>query len=124
MERKERKYINSRPLFYCFLALLVSIIATRFIFNLNIQYLVMMGMIIAVLLFYFCFTKHFMMLLCMLAVMLFGVCWFFVGVATFNSDDYVGEQVVQARVTEDISYYDYSTRVLLDDVRYSMWAIS
>lgn len=116
MERKERKYINSRPLFYCFLALLVSIIATRFIFNLNIQYLVMMGMIIAVLLFYFCFTKHFMMLLCMLAVMLFGVCWFFVGVATFNSDDYVGEQVVQARVTEDISYYDYSTRVLLDDV--------
>lgn len=117
MEVKEKKYIHSRPIFYCFLALLLSINATRFIFNLNIPYLVLISVLILGLISFLLFFKKYVILLIIISTLLFGVCWFFLGVTMFEGKTYYGEQIVEARVTDDITYGDEKTSYLLEDVK-------
>ena len=107
METKEKKIFNWRPIFYSFLILLLAISSARFIFVGNVSYIVPVCVVFVVL-FVVCFVqkkfKHFFVLL---GVFCFGLGWFFVGVSSFESKEYLGECEVVGRVSDDITYSEY-----------------
>ena len=117
MEVKERKYVHHRPLFYCFLALILSMNATRFIFNLNIEYLVLISVLIIGLFGFLLFYKQYLLLLLFFAVLLLGCGWYFLGVKTFEGNGYVGVQQIEAHVSDNIEEKRDYTEYLLKDVK-------
>lgn len=101
MEAK-KKILHNRPIFYSFLALILSITATRFIFQLNVTYLVLISVVLITLIGVLIYFKNFYLILIIISVMLLGVCLFFVGVKAFEGKEYVGTQVVEGRISDDI----------------------
>ena len=109
-------YINPRPFFYCFLALLFSISVTRYIFNLSIQHIVLfVSILVALSASMLCFKKFFLLFL-LLATMLFGVCWYFVGMNTYSIEIFDGGVSVSGRLSDDVEYEEDKTTYLLKDV--------
>ena len=102
MEQAKKKILHNRPIFYSFLALILSITATRFIFQLNVTYLVLISVALLALVGVLIYFKNFYFLLIIISVMLLGVCLFFIGVKTFEGKEYIGTQVVEARISDDI----------------------
>ncbi len=109
-------YINPRPFFYCFLALLFSISVTRYIFNLSIQHIVLfVSILVALSASMLCFKKFFLLFL-LLATMLFGGCWYFVGMNTYSIEKFDGVVSVSGRLSDDVEYEEDKTTYLLKDV--------
>lgn len=113
---KTFSYINPRPFFYCFLALLFSISVTQYIFDLSIQHIVLfvsisVGLIAGLI----CFKKFFMLFL-ILATMLFGCCWYFVGINSYKIDNFDGTVSVTGRLSDNVEYEEEETTYLLKDV--------
>ena len=110
------KYINSRPFFYCFLALLFSISVTRYIFDLSVQHIVLfVSVAVALIAALVCFKKFFLLFL-LFATMLFGGCWYFVGVNTYVIEDFDSAVSVTGRLSDDVEYGEEQTTYLLKDV--------
>ena len=109
-------YINPRPFFYCFLALLFSISVTRYIFDLSIQHIVLfVSILVALSASMLCFKKFFLLFL-LLATMLFGGCWYFVGMNTYSIEKFDGVVSVSGRLSDDVEYEEDKTTYLLKDV--------
>ena len=118
MEAKEKKLFHSRPLFYSFLAMLLAISTTKFLFDGQTKYIVFVVALLAVLTVYCFWSKSFLSLILILAFFLFGMGWFYVGVSTFEGNVYSSTCHVQGRISDDISYSSYgnSANVVLKDV--------
>ncbi len=111
-----KTYINSRPFFYCFLALLFAIAVTRYVFDLSIQHIVLLvSVLVGIIAGLICFKKFFMLFL-ILATMLFGGCWYFVGINTYQIESFDGAVVVSGRLSDDVEYGEGETTFLLKDV--------
>lgn len=117
MKEERKKILHSRPLFYSFLALLLSISATRFIFQLNVTYLVLIFVSILTLLIVLLYFKNFYLFLIIFAVILLGVCLFFAGVKSFEGEKYIENVRVEARITDDILNNDGKPQYKLVDVK-------
>ena len=116
MEAK-KKILHNRPIFYSFLALILGITMTRFVFNLNVTYLVLISVVLLGLLGTLIYFKNFYFILIFLSVILLGVCLFFIGTKVFEGNNYEGVQVVEARISDDIENSSGSSRYKLVDVK-------
>lgn len=116
MEAK-KKIIHNRPLFYAFLALLLSITATRYIFQVDVTYIVLVSVALIGLFVFLILQKNIYLIFIFISVMLFGVCLFFLGVKIFEANTYYGTQTVEARITDDVVRYSNRTRYKLVDVK-------
>ena len=116
MEAK-KKNLHNRPIFYSFLALILGITMTRFVFNLNVTYLVLISVVLLGLLGTLIYFKNFYFILIFLSVILLGVCLFFIGTKVFEGNNYEGVQVVEARISDDIENSSGSSRYKLVDVK-------
>lgn len=116
MEAKEKKFIHSRPVFYCFLALLLGVASARYIFNYNVQYVVLISLVVFFLLVLFIYFKKYLMLLLIFATLLLGFGWYYVGIVTFKEEEFSDTCQISARITDDITYYKTYAVCELDDV--------
>lgn len=118
MDAKGKKIFHSRPLFYGFLALLLAISTSRYIFVGNLKYIIFILLIFACFFAYCVWAKRWISFIVISSIFLFGLGWFFVGQVTFEGKIYEGESQVIGRISDDVSYsvYGNSANVVLKDV--------
>lgn len=118
MDAKGKKIFHSRPLFYGFLALLLAISTSRYIFVGNLKYIIFILLIFACFFAYCAWAKRWISFVVISSIFLFGLGWFFVGQVTFEGKIYEGESQVIGRISDDVSYsvYGNSANVVLKDV--------
>ncbi len=114
----KKKVFNARPIFYGFLALMLAISTSKFIFDGNIKYLIFDFLLLAIFLGYCLWAKSYKILIVVFGMFVFGLGWYFVGVATFEGKTYSDTVTVVGRVSDDVSYSSYggSVRVILKNV--------
>ena len=116
MEANKRKIFHSRPIFYGFLALFLSIIVARFLFAQNLTYIICVCLIFAGLFVYaICFKRFFTFFLVSL-VFLFGLGWFSLGQALFQGVSYSESCQIVGRVSDDIDFHQTNADVVFKDV--------
>ncbi len=113
----KRKFFNSRPLFYTFLAFLLALATTKFVFDGNIKYIIFDCLILLVFIGMCLWTKSFNMLAVVLAVFCLGIGWWFVGISTFQQPVPEGESQVVARLTDDMTIYYDDVSVVAKNVK-------
>jgi len=116
MEAK-KKLFHSRPLFYGFLALMLAISTSKYIFEGNVRYIVFIALLLIGFTIYCIWAKKFTTILIILCIFLFGVGWYFLGISSFVGKDFQESTYVVGRVSDDIElskYKDYQTIVLKD----------
>ncbi|MBQ8444627.1 MAG: ComEC/Rec2 family competence protein, partial [Clostridia bacterium] len=114
----QMKKFNFRFLFYPFLIFLLGLNVVRYIFNGEIEYIIICGVLIGLLVTYCIIRKHFKQMIVLLICFVVGCGWYFVGVSlSFNQQVYVGKVAVVGRVTDSISEEKYSYTIILDDVK-------
>jgi len=87
MITKDKKLFHFRPLFFGFLALMLAICTSRYIFNGKISYIVFICIMWLAFLIY-CIAKRRIVPLCvLLAFFTFGLGWYFVGISTFEGKE-------------------------------------
>lgn len=118
MESKSRKIFHSRPLFYGFLALLLAISTSRYLFDANLKYIFFVLIIFSCFIGYCIWIKKWVPVVAILCIFFFGLGWFFVGEKTFEGKIYEGQNQVIGRISDDVSYSSYgnSAEVVLKDV--------
>ncbi|MDD4408872.1 MAG: ComEC/Rec2 family competence protein, partial [Clostridia bacterium] len=112
-----KKFINYRPLFFCFLAFAAGIGFANFIFAPN--YLVISIIIISILgLATVCFFhKHWKRFFCLLFVFIIGVGAFFIDANNFSPTKFDGnEAFVVGRIGSKVSEYDNFAYLILENV--------
>ena len=116
---KASKILNSRPIFYGFLALLLAISTAKFIFEGNLKYIIFDALILVLVFAYCLWKKRFKILIFIFAIFTFGLGWFFVGMSSFVGREIKDTVNVVGRISDDIkmSYYDDDATVILKDVR-------
>lgn len=117
MDTKQKKVFNSRPLFYGFLVLLISLVLARNLFCGKIVYIVLACVLILSILAYFLWAKKYVMLLVMLSIFAFGLGWHYVGVWQMSSNVYEESCLVVGRVGDQISTSEWTSRTVLQDVK-------
>ncbi len=118
---ERKKIFHSRPIFYCFLALMFAICTSKFVFQGNLKYIIFDAVILAIFVIYCLCFKRIKMLFAVLGVCLIGFGWFFVGTSTFTGKTYLGTQQIVGRVSDDYQNSNYSTSstIVLKDVTIS-----
>lgn len=118
-EVKEKKIFHSRPIFYGFLALLLAISTTKYIFAGNLKYIIFVAVILLTFLIYCVCCKKWQSLIVVFSIMLFGCGWYFLGIENFQGEIFDSICQVTGRITDDISYSSYGNQatVVLDDVK-------
>ena len=106
MEQKQKKIINFRPLFYCFVAMLLALATARYVFAGNVTYIVLVCFAFFGGGLYFLLRKKFAIALVLLATFIFGVGWYFVGIAVYTQNTYAEKCDVVGRVSDDLNYSD------------------
>ena len=116
MEKKRLKIFNARPIFYGFLALMLALCTSRYVFCGNLKYIILDLVLLAGFVAYCLYFKRYKIMAVILSVFVFGLGWYFVGQATFKPNQY--DQVCQvcARVSDDIETSEYRQVVILKDV--------
>lgn len=116
--KAKKTFFHARPIFYSFLALMLAISTSKFIFEGNLKYIIFDLILIAIFVAYSIVCKRFTTLIVVLCVFLFGFGWFFVGLQTFEGREYVGEVQVVGRISDDcqLSKYGDSYSIVLKDV--------
>lgn len=107
---EQKKAFNSRPIFYGFLALLLALATSRFIFVGDLKYIIFDAAIVVLFLIYCIWAKKFKTLAVILCVFMFGLGWHFVGMATFRANTYTDAVMVEGRVSDDIYLLPYGGR--------------
>lgn len=118
MNSKKRKFFHARPLFFGFLALLLAISTTRFVFSGKIEYIILVSLLLVSFAGFCIYQKQFIFLLVILAFFGFGVGWYFFGISQFQGKEYSGEVQISGRISDDVSYNQYGNQVtvILKDV--------
>lgn len=118
-EAKEKEVFHSRPIFYGFLALLLAISTTRYIFAGNLKYIIFVALIAVSFLVYCIVFKKWASLVVVFAILLFGCGWYFLGISNFQGKTFEEPCQVIGRITDDVSYSTYGNQatVILDDVK-------
>ena len=117
--QKQKKFFHMRPLFYGFLALLLSISTAKFLFTGELEFIILDVVICVVFLIYVLFTKKFVSLAIVMCFFALGLGLFQIGVSTFTGKKFVGTQQVVGRISDDLSastYGDSVTATLKDVV--------
>lgn len=116
MDKKRLKIFNARPIFYGFLALMLALCTSRYVFCGNLKYIILDFVLLAGFVAYCLYFKRYKIMAVILSVFVFGLGWYFVGQATFKPNQY--DQVCQvcARVSDDIETSEYRQVVILKDV--------
>lgn len=112
-----KAFVNSRPIFYCFLTILLSILSARFLFYLDISHLLVVVAFSVVLIILMEKYRKIALSLVLIFSFLFGMCWFFLGVKTFDGHIYNGSQTVSGRVTDNIKTNENYLNIVLDEVK-------
>ncbi len=116
MQNKD-KIIHFRYIFYSFLAFFLGINIARSLFGGKIESILLVATIFAVI-FVFCIVKKiYKPFIILLSFFLIGNCFFFIGETAWNVKEYYGSVSVVGRVTDDITDWDFSKQVVLDEVR-------
>ena len=114
----QMKKFNFRFLFYPFLIFLLGLNVVRYIFNGEIEYIIICGVLIGLLVTYCIIRKHFKQMIVLLICFVVGCGWYFVGVSlSFNQQEYIGKVAIVGMVTDSISEEKYSYTIILDDVK-------
>jgi ComEC/Rec2-related protein len=116
MDKKRHKIFNARPVFYGFLALMLALCTSRYVFCGNFKYIILDLVAILAFVTYCIFFKRYKILAIVLSVFVFGLGWYFVGQATFKPNQYDQICQVSARVSDDIEIGEYNQVVILKDV--------
>lgn len=116
MDAQKRKIFHSRPLFYGFLALMLAMTTTRYVFAGDVKYIVFVGLVLVAFIAYAIWSKKYFILLITLVTFLFGCGWYFVGIKTAESKVYEGNCVITGRVSDDYSIAGYYASATLKDV--------
>ena len=113
-----KKIFHSRPIFYCFLALMFAISTSKFVFQGNLNYIIFDAVLLLIFVLYCAFFKRIKLLLVILAVCLIGFGWFFVGTSTFSGKTFLGTQLIVGRISDDYqnSKNSASSTIVLKDV--------
>ncbi len=115
---KRKKIFNSRPLFYGFLALMLAICVSRYLFAGDVKYIVFVSIVLAVFFAYCIIWKRLKTLLCIFLIFVFGLGWFFVGQAGFVGRSYDQKVQVVGRIGDDLTFYgNYRAQAVLKDVK-------
>ena len=117
--KERKKLLNSRPIFYGFLALLLAISTAKFVFEGSLRYIIFDIVAFALFVAYCIWKRRYKILALVFAVFMFGFGWFFVGMATFEGKEIAGSVNVVGRISDDIKHlrYDDDATVVLKDVR-------
>lgn len=110
------KLINFRYIFYPFLILLLGINIARDIFAGNVWTIVIAVLLILCLIIGCLLRKAYKPLIILLCCFILGNGLYFLGNLTFVGKEYSGTVSVVGRATDDISDYQYSSSIVLDDV--------
>ncbi|MGN1201231.1 MAG: ComEC/Rec2 family competence protein [Candidatus Caccovivens sp.] len=117
MITKEKKLFHFRPLFYGFLALLLAISSTRYLFAGNVKYIVLISVVLLAFVVYCVWSKHFVQLITICCIFLFGIGWYFVGISSFEATEYNQICQVEGRIADDLTDYGWRYAVTLKDVK-------
>ncbi len=113
----KRTFFHSRPIFYTFLAFLLALSTTKFVFDGNVCYIVFDCLILAAFVGLSIWTKSYKILAVVLAVFAFGIGWWFLGVSNFQGKVFEGECQVVARLSDDMTTYYNNVSVVAKDVK-------
>lgn len=118
MAEKSKKIFNARPLFYGFLALLLAISTSRYVFAGDVKYIIFDCVIFLAFAVFCIWAKNFKTLIAIICVLAFGFGWFFVGQANFLGKVYEGTCQVVGRISDNVNFSSYgnSADVVLKDV--------
>lgn len=116
MNTKERKLFHFRPLFFGFLALMLAVCSSRYLFNGNVKYIVFVSVVLVTFLIYCVVRKRYIPLCVVLAFFTFGLGWYFVGVTTFEGKEYDHIFQIEGRVGDWSIDNGTKMQVILKDV--------
>ncbi len=117
MENTKKKILHNRPIFYSFLALLLGITASRYIFQLNSTYLALIITVVVGMVGFLVYFKNFYLILIFISAILLGFCLFYIALNIFEGKSYTGEQTVVGRISTDVSVESDTMEVKLVDVK-------
>ncbi|MBO5395171.1 MAG: ComEC/Rec2 family competence protein [Clostridia bacterium] len=111
------KKINFRWLFYPFLAFLLGLNSARKLFAGQVDYIVVLSLLILAVGGFCLFKKYYTRLIVLFLCLLVGGGYYFVGLSEFNVKDYHGSVAVVGRITDSIKDNNYSYTIILDNVK-------
>jgi len=117
MEKANKKVINFRPIFFCFVSLLFALTTIRYVLAGDASYIVLDCIVFFGGGLYFLLRQKFAILLLLLCSFTFGVGWHFVGIATFNTHNYTDACQVVGRISDDLTFKDEYAYTTLKDVK-------
>lgn len=119
MKKAQKKIINSRPLFYGFLTLLLSLTVANFLFSGSVAISLLCILCLLILVGICVYQRNWKIFLFLICVFLFGIGWFYVGLSTFSTKEYSGTCEVSGRISDSLQQSTYGDRwkLVLKDVK-------
>lgn len=117
MSEKEHKFVNFRPLFYGFVALLLALFTARSVFSGKIEYIIVDCVLVFGFSIFLFFKKKYLPIIIVLGCFLFGMGWYFVGLSAFEGREYTETCQVTGRLTDDLYEKEAYSVVTLQDVK-------
>ncbi len=112
------KAINFRLIFFGFLSLLFGIIVARELYSGGLEKIIITSVVLFVVIVIFCYARRFKSLIMILCLFLVGNGLYFLAIKTFDDvKEYDGRVAIVGRVSDDIRNYDYSDRIVIDNVK-------
>lgn len=116
--KQQKKIFNFRPIFYGFLALLLSISTAKFLFAGELKIIIFDVLIFVFLLLYIVFSRKFVSFLIVICFFALGLGLFPLGIYLSQGQTFEGTHHVVGRVSDNISISSYGNKatVVLEDV--------
>ena len=111
------KKVNFRYVFYPFLAFLFGLTCARKLFAGNIEYIIIISVLILAVIGVCIFKKAFKIMAIILSLFAFGSGYYFVGMTQFKVPDYQEKVCVKGRITDSYVDNGYSYSIILDEVK-------
>lgn len=113
MNGKTKTFLHFRPLFYGFLALLIAIVSTKFVFSGDLTYIIVVSVILFLTILFLCLKRQFFALIFLLSVFALGIGLYYLGLAFYSTTEYSSSCHISGRVTD----YNSGNNYILDDVK-------
>ena len=117
MSEKEHKFVNFRPLFYGFVAMLLALFTARSVFSGKIEYIIVDCVLVFGFSIFLFVRKKLLPLIVVLGCFLFGIGWYFVGLSAFEGREYTEVCQITGRLTDDLCEKEAYSVVTLQDVK-------
>ena len=117
MEQKKelKRFINFRPLFYCFLAFLFGICSSYKLFNGDALFISMVVISFVSLIVVSIIYRKWLVVFILSLSFILGIGAYYLGYSAFMGKSYTEQQNIVARVTDDIYENEYYYNLVLDD---------